>query len=148
MENKNTISKTGTGTGTGTEEGNQGKRVETERLRIPKKRGRRKKADIQEKKELKDQSRFIIDVSGDLDAKDILMNVLKQANDKAYGREVNLKDLLLILLSKVTTKDIEKLQENSLTDKEKIQKSHIEFNRRNNSNLSFDEFLIRRLGIS
>lgn len=113
-----------------------------------KKRGRKKKGEEQEKKEIKDKNKFIIDVTKDSEDRDSIMNVLRQANDKNYGREILLKDIVMILLPKMTSKELEKLQENSLSDNEKIRKAHVEFNKKNNVELSFNEFLIKRLGIN
>jgi|APGre2960657468_1045069.scaffolds.fasta_scaffold09287_4 hypothetical protein len=117
-------------------------------LETKKKRGRKKKDEIKDKKEIKDQNKFIIDVNRNAEEKELILNVLRQANEKDFGREIQLKDILILLLSKLNVKDIEKLQENCLTDRERIRKAHIEFNKKNNTELSFDEFLIKRLGIS
>ncbi len=113
-----------------------------------KKRGRKRKDEVKEKKEIKDQNKFIIDVNRNPEEKELILNVLRQANEKDFGREIQLKDVLILLMSKLNSKDIEKLQENCLSDKERIRKAHNEFNKKNNTELSFDEFLIRRLGIS
>jgi hypothetical protein len=116
--------------------------------KINKKRGRKKKTEIREKQNYKDQNKFIVDVTNEKESKENIIKVLEQVNDKSFGREINVKEILLILLPKLTSKEVERLQENSLSDKEKIQQAHIEYNQKNNSNLTFDEFLIKRLGIS
>lgn len=113
-----------------------------------KKRGRRKKTDEKMRMEIKDQNKYMIDVAKDSELREMIVNALKLANNKDYGKEIQVKDVLEILLPKLTNKEIEKLQENSLTEKEKIHKAHIEFNKKNNLYLSFNEFLIRRLGIN
>jgi hypothetical protein len=116
--------------------------------KINKKRGRKKKTEIREKPNYKDQNKFIVDVTNEVESKECIVKVLEQVNDKSFGREINVKEILLILLPKLTSKEVERLQENSLSDKEKIHQAHIEYNQKNNSNLTFDEFLIKRLGIS
>lgn len=113
-----------------------------------KKRGRRRKTDEKTRIEIRDQNKYMIDVAKDSECRNLILNALKQANSKDFGKEVLIKDVLEILLPKLTNKDIEKLQENSLTEKEKIHKAHEEFNKKNNLELTFNEFLIRRLGIS
>ena len=113
-----------------------------------KKRGRKKKTEVRDKINYGDQNKFIVDVTNEKESKEVIIKVLEQVNDKSFGREINVKEILLILLPKLTNKEIERLQENSLSDKEKIQQAHIEFNQKNNTNLTFDEFLIKRLGIS
>lgn len=122
--------------------------VKVIQIETKKKRGRKRKDEVKEKKEIKDQNKFIIDVNKNPEEKELILNVLRQANEKDFGREIQLKDILILLLTKLNVKDIEKLQENCLTDRERIKKAHIEFNKKNNTELSFDEFLIRRLGIN
>jgi hypothetical protein len=113
-----------------------------------KKRGRKRKDEVKEKKEIKEQNKFIIDVGRNSEERELIMSVLRQANEKDFGKEIQLKDVLILLLPKLNSKDIEKLQENCLSDKEKIRMAHVEFNKKNNTELSFEEFLIKRLGIS
>lgn len=116
--------------------------------KINKKRGRKKKTEAREKINYQEQNKFIVDVTNEKESKESIIKVLEQVNDKSFGREINVKEILLILLPKLTSKEVERLQENSLSGKEKIQQAHIEYNLKNNSNLTFDEFLIKRLGIS
>lgn len=78
----------------------------------------------------------------------LISNMLMQANQKDYGREVTFKDLVLAALPKLSQKDIEKLQENCLSEMEKVERALSEFNKKNETKLSMSEFLVRKLGIN
>lgn len=112
------------------------------------KRGRRKKGESIELTSNKDQNKYFIDVFKDPENKELVLNLLAQANNKEYGREIYFKDIVFAALPKLTTKDIEKLQELSLSEMEKVQRALDEFNKKNNQKLSLGEFLVKRLGIN
>lgn len=139
----------GRGTGTREEENtkesegtkNKGEGNKRKRTRIPKKQG-------QEQANSKEQNKFFVDVSKDTDARDMILYLLGQANKKEHGREIILKDLVLVALPKLTPKDVERIQENCLTPMEKIQREWTEYNKKNSLDLSFDEFLVKKLGIN
>jgi hypothetical protein len=65
----------------------------------------------------------------------LITELMGKANQKDYGREIIFKDL-------------EKIQEATLSDMEKVERALIEFNKKNNSNLSLGEFLVKRLSIN
>lgn len=94
-----------------------------------------------------DRTRFMVDVSNDISAQELIFDLLKTANNKEHGREVKLKDLLYPALTKLTPKDIEKIQEDSLTEMQKVEKALIDYNKKNNLNLSLGEYLVKKLGI-
>lgn len=121
-----------------------GIRVEEQR----RKRGRRKKNEMQDTVNVKDQNRFTLDVNNDVANKELITNLLNQANKKSFGKKILFKDIAIAGIQKLNSKDIEKLQEMSLSDIEKIKMAHLEFNKKSNSNLTFNEFLIKRLGIN
>jgi hypothetical protein len=113
-----------------------------------KKRGRRRKDEVVENVIQKDQNKFFVDVSKETENKELISNMLMQANQKDYGREVTFKDLVLAALPKLSQKDIEKLQENCLSEMEKVERALSEFNKKNETKLSMGEFLVRKLGIN
>ncbi len=113
----------------------------------PKKRGRKRKGDEVEAVVPKEQEKFFIDVSKDKDAKEMILGVLRQANSKSFGREILLRDLVLIALPKLAAKDFEKIQEASLTEMERVERALEEHNRKAGTTLSLGEFLVRRLGV-
>lgn len=106
-------------------------------------RNRNKEPEIQ-----RDQNKFFVDVSKDQPNKEMILGILAQANRKDMGREIILKDLVLAALPKLTPKDIEKIQEGCLTPTEKLQREWKEHNKKHSVTLTFEEFLIKRLGLS
>ncbi|MFP5386977.1 MAG: hypothetical protein ACLGHN_12925 [Bacteriovoracia bacterium] len=113
-----------------------------------KRKGRKKKEMNEEIITNKEQNKFFIDVSKDSESKEMILNLLSQANTKSYGREIILKDLILVALPKLTTKDIEKIQENSLTEMEKVERALDEYNKKSEMKLTLGEFLVKKLGIN
>jgi len=97
----------------------------------------------EEEKNSKEQNKFFIDVSKDNLGKDLIVSLLTQANTKSYGREINLKDLVIISLGKLNNKDIEKIQESSLSDMEKVERKCDEYNSKNGTSLSLGEYLTK-----
>lgn len=122
--------------------------MNTEIVNEKKKRGRRPKNESSMPIENKAQNRFVIDLSKDEKERELVLATLKEVNNKTYGREINLKDIVLILLSKFTTKDIEKLKEASLTEMEKVKRLFEEHNNKNGTKLELGEFLVRKLNIN
>lgn len=116
-----------------------------------KKAGRRKKTEevrndvgIDENSE---KSKFFIDVSKEFETRDLIGKLLIEANNKSYGRPIVLKDLIIASIPKLTPKDIERIQENALTDMEKLERLLIEHNEKNKTNLTLPEFLVKKLNI-
>jgi|GEM_PF-923284 len=158
MENINTVVriKTGTGSGAGTETGTKtGAGTEDRENRnqneiqeeTKRKRGRRKNDEAKELSETKDQDKFFIDVSKSKEQKELIQGVLNQANNKNYGREIILKDLVLIALPKITSKEIERLQENSLSEMERVSRALDEYNKKADVKLTLGEFLVKKLAL-
>ncbi len=115
---------------------------------IIKNKGRKKKEISEEINSNKEQNKFFIDVSKDSESKEMILNLLTQANSKSYGKEIILKDLVLMSLPKLTVKDIEKIQENSLTGMEKVERALDEYNKKSETKLTLEEFLVKKLGIN
>lgn len=113
-----------------------------------KKRGRKPKNFKKEFELNKDQTKFFVDLSKDKDSLTKVFNLLEEANKKESGREINFKDLSLFALEKLTSKDIEKLQENSLSKRERLEIAWKEFNQKNKQSLSFDDFLMKKVGLA
>ncbi len=122
------------------------KKVERDREEDKKTRGRKKTAKEAESENM-EQTKFFIDVSKDNEAKEMITKLLLEANKKSFGREIILKDLILVSLPKITQKDLEKIQEGALTDMEKIERLLIEHNEKNKTYLSLGEFLVKKLNI-
>lgn len=114
--------------------------------------GTGKKIKGEKKKAIKEdvnneKSKFFIDVSKEIETRDLIGKLLSEANNKSFGREIILKDLIVLSLPKLTPKDIERIQENALTDMEKIERLLVEHNEKNKTALTLGEFLVRKLNI-
>lgn len=112
-----------------------------------KRRGRKRKEakenKNEDKEEYKDgQDKFFIDVTKDQEAKEMVGKLLAEANNKQFGRPIILKDLVLMALPKLTSKDIEQIQNNTLTHLEKVKKQCFEYNQKNKTNLELGEYLV------
>jgi len=129
------------------EENNTGNQELGKQVGIIKKRGRRKKDEAQEQHEPKDQNKYFIDVSKNKEQRELIQIILNQANNKNYGREIILKDLVLIALPKITAKDIEKLQESSLSEMERVSMALDEYNKKSEVKLTLGEFLVKKLAL-
>lgn len=115
---------------------------------VKSKRGRKPKGMVKEYELNKEQTKFFVDLSKVLEGLKLVFNLLESANQKDYRAEVTFNDIALFALSKLNNKDIEKIQDNSLSEMEKVNRALDEFNKKNNSNLSLGEFLVKKLSIN
>ena len=113
-----------------------------------KKKGRKIKNQKEEYIINKEQTKFFVDLSEDQISLSLIFNLLEKCNQKPLGREILFKDICLLALHKLTDKDIERLQEASLTEMEKVQRALEEFNKKNGTNLELGEFLVKKLNIN
>ncbi len=113
-----------------------------------KKKGRKIKNQKEEYIINKEQTKFFVDLSEDQISLSLIFNLLEKCNQKPLGREILFKDICLLALPKLTDKDIERLQEASLTEMEKVQRALEEFNKKNGTNLELGEFLVKKLNIN
>ncbi|MFZ4712569.1 MAG: hypothetical protein ACOYL6_02545 [Bacteriovoracaceae bacterium] len=102
---------------------------------------------IENEREIKrgEQTKFVLDLRSDKKERDKILKILEEANNKDYGREVTIKDLVLLLFTKLTPKDIEKLKEGSVTEMEKVFRMLKDYNQKNGTNLRLSEFLVMKL---
>ena len=113
-----------------------------------KKRGRKIKNQKKEVSLNQEQSKFFVDLSHEKDALDLIFDLLRKCNEKDYGRVILFKDLCLYAVSKLSDKDIDKIQEGSLGEMEKVQRLLDDHNKKTGITLSLGEFLVKRLGIN
>ena len=108
-------------------------------------RGRKKikKEELEKEK----QCKFFVDLSKESEMLGSILLMLEQVNSKAYGREITFKDLAIYSVPKLSVKDLEKVQDNILTDMERVQKLLDEYNLKNSSQLSMGEFLVKKMNI-
>jgi predicted membrane chloride channel (bestrophin family) len=95
----------------------------------------------------KEQSKFFVDVSKDQALLESIMTIIREANNRDYGRKITFKDLAIYALPKLTVKDLEKIQESTLNDMERVQKLLDEHNQKNSTTLSMGEFLVKKMNI-
>ena len=115
---------------------------------IIKKRGRKPKNQKKEVSLNQEQTKFFIDLSNDKDSLDLFFDLLRKSNEKDYGRAILFKDICLYAVSKLTDKDIDKIQELSLGEMEKVQRLLDDYNKKNGLSLALGEFLMKKLGIN
>lgn len=97
----------------------------------------------EDKEEYKDgQDKFFIDVTKDQEAKEMVAKLLGEANNKSFGRQIILKDLVLAALPKLVAKDIEQIQNSVLSNLEKVKKQCFEYNQKNKTDLDLGEYLV------
>lgn len=93
------------------------------------------------------QYKFFVDLRSEREVLETILKLLKEANNKSYGREITFKDLVIYGIPKLNSKDLEKIQEQSLTDMERVQKLLDEHNAKSGAKLSLGEFLVKKLNI-
>lgn len=112
-----------------------------------KKKGRKPKNYKEEYQLNKEQTKFFVDLTKDKENLEIVYELLESANKKEHGREVTFKDIAIFGISKITKKDLEKIQDNSLSEMEKVERLLAEYNQKNGLNLDMGEFLVKKLSI-
>ncbi len=113
----------------------------------PKKRGRKPKNTKPEFQINQEQTKFFVDLSKDKESLNKVFDLLVATNKKDYGKEITFKDLALFGIDKIASKDIEKIQEGSLSKRELLERAWIDFNKKNKQSLSFDDFLLKKVGL-
>lgn len=113
-----------------------------------KKRGRKPKNQKKEVSINQEQTKFFVDLSNEKESLDLIFGLIRKCNEKDYGRVILFKDVCLYAVGKLTDKDIEKIQEMSLGEMEKVQRLLDEHNKKTGQSLTLGEFLIKKLGIN
>ena len=112
------------------------------------KRGRKKRENSQEEVMNEDQQyKFFVDLRHEKEVLEQILKLLEEANNKPYGKEITFKDLVVYAVPKLLPKDLEKIQESSLNEMERVQRLLDEHNEKNKTNLSLGEFLVKKLNI-
>ena len=106
-----------------------------------KKRGRRRKSEVREYELNKNQTRFVIDLKEDSKCLSKIQETLVKANRKDFGREVNFADIVIFLTTKLSEKDIEKIQENTLSVKDKLMREHKRYEEKTGKKIEFWDYL-------
>jgi hypothetical protein len=112
------------------------------------KKGRKKKdKKLEENNEVDSQYKFFVDLRHEKEVLEQILKMLKAVNDKSYGREITFRDLAVFAVPKLTAKDLEKIQEGSLSEMERVQRLLDEHNQKNETKLTLGEFLVKKLNI-
>jgi len=112
------------------------------------KKGRKKRENSQEEVMSEDQQyKFFVDLRHDKEVLEQILKMLKDVNNKPYGKEITFKDLAVYAVPKLLPKDLEKIQEGSLNEMERVQRLLDEHNEKNKTKLSLGEFLVKKLNI-
>jgi hypothetical protein len=111
-----------------------------------KKRGRKRKENTREERK-KEKNKFFVDLGNDQDVLLLIKKLLVEANNKSYGREIIFKDLVIHAIPMLNSKDIEKIQNQSLNEMERVKRLLDEHNEKNKTSLSLGEFLVKKLSI-
>jgi len=115
--------------------------------REEKKRGRKRKEKEGEERKEEQKNKFFVDLGNDQDVLLLIKKLLVEANNKSYGREIIFRDLIIHALPKLNSKDVEKIQDQSLTEMERVKRLLDEHNEKNKTTLSLGEFLVKKLSI-
>ena len=111
------------------------------------KRGRRPN----EKKKLEDLEKrksFTVYFKNNEEKRQKLLALLRQANDQNFGDPIEFEDLVNYFLETVTSKDIEKIRDNSLDTKAKVLREFVKQNEKKGENIDFWEYVAGSLKIS
>lgn len=112
------------------------------------KKGRKKRENSQEEVMSEDQQyKFFVDLRHDKEVLEQILKMLKDVNNKPYGKEITFKDLAVYAVPRLLPKDLEKIQESSLNEMERVQRLLDEHNEKNKTKLSLGEFLVKKLNI-
>lgn len=112
------------------------------------KKGRKKKdKKLEETNEVDSQYKFFVDLRHEKEVLEQILKMLKSVNDKSYGREITFRDLAVFAVPKLTAKDLEKIQDGSLSEMERVQRLLDEHNQKNETKLTLGEFLVKKLNI-
>lgn len=124
--------------------------IEEEKLKVGKvevKEKKRKTKEIKEVEESREKYKFFVDLRDEKEELEIISKLLREVNKKDFGREILFKDLAVYAVTKLTSKDLDKIQEGSLNDMERVQRLLKEHNEKNKTNLDLGTFLVKKLNI-
>ena len=117
-------------------------KVGKERERGEKRKYKKQTAEETEEACQKNKGKFFVDVSKDEKGKELINNILAEVNSKKFGREIFLKDLVLIALPKLTQKDFDSIRGSSLSDYEKMEKECFEYNQKNGTDYDLGYYFV------
>ena len=119
------------------------KEVKEEKMKVRKSKNNKEMFKIN-----KEQTRFIVDLGSDVEVLGKVFDLLEKVNNKEYGREITFKDLAILGITKISSKDIEKIQEGSMTEMERVDRAFNEYKLKTGEEITLGEFLVKKLNIA
>jgi len=113
-----------------------------------KKKSRKSKNDKDGFKINKEQTRFIVDLGSDVENLGKIFEQLEKANNKEYGRKISFKDLAVYGITKIKPRDIEKIQESSMTKMEKVEREFNAYKSRIGEGVTLEKLGAKKLNIA
>ena len=113
-----------------------------------KKKAKRSRIKAVEYKLNRDKTRFTVELGNEKKSLEVVFKLLEQTNKKDYGREIEFKDLAIWGINKLGQKDVEKIQEASMSEREKVERLFNEHNDKNGGDMTLGKFLVKKLNIS
>jgi len=113
-----------------------------------KKKSRKSKNDKDGFKINKEQTRFIVDLGSDVENLGKIFEQLEKANNKEYGRKISFKDLAVYGITKIKPRDIEKIQESSMTKMEKVERVFNAYKSRIGEGVTLEKLGAKKLNIA
>lgn len=80
----------------------------------------------------------------DPDAARLLRILVEKANKKDLGRKIRDSEVIMAGLEKLTSEDLQVLQDRSMRSKDRVELALLDYNK-NNPKISMDEFLVKLL---
>ncbi len=84
----------------------------------------------------------MVDVRGDEKNQERIISLLREANRKSYGREIDFNRLALFALEKLDEDDLHELKARSVTPQEKLRKYHKDYMQTHGVDISFEDYLL------
>jgi len=113
-----------------------------------KKKSRKSKNDKDGFKINKEQTRFIVDQGSNVEGLGKIFEQLEKANNKEYGRKISFKDLAVYGITKIKPRDIEKIQESSMTKMEKVERVFNAYKSRIGEGVTLEKLGAKKLNIA
>jgi len=102
---------------------------------------------MEEEKEEKVKTRYMIDFGKEKEIQIKMKNLLNELNEKKYGVEITIKNILLDSILNIAKREKQRIIESSYSDMDKVKIELEEFNKSNNTNLELGEYLVKKLKI-
>ena len=95
----------------------------------------------------REKVRFTVDLSNEKKSLEVVFKLLEQANKKDYGREIDFRDLAIYGINKLGQRDVEKIQEASMSEMEKVERLFNEHQPKHGGDMTLGGFLVKKLNI-